>query len=340
MFGIGSTLGKPDAAYSTFGMWRSDVTAAALADDVDFDEVEATIASVSPVERSWEESFTMVNFDGESRSFVGLTDMSLVTGIAEGRAPRHDNEVLMGSNLAVLMGLRVGDELTVPADGGGERAFVVCGTLSSMLNAGYGCIVTFDAVCDLAGSDPDAQDAPHQYELADPDAAAEARAALEERFGERIDARPSGLFADTGDMVELIQQLFLVMAYLMALVAVALVFLAVALIIGRLFSAERQDLGTYRALGFTCRALRVQFALRFFIVALVGCALGATVSILGGGWLVSQLFGMFGLTRFALDANPAAVAALTVGLALVFLAAAFVSARKIKRVDVRELVAE
>lgn len=340
VFGIGSTLAKPGAAYTTFGMWRSDVTVNALADDVDFDEVEKVIASVSPIKRSWEESFTMVNFSGESRSFVGLSDTSLVMGIAEGRAPLHDNEVLVGSNLAALMGLRVGDELEAPAAGGGKRTFLVCGTLSSMLNAGYGCIVTFDAVCDLAGSDPDTGAAPHQYELADSDAAAEARAALEERFGERIDARPSGLFADTGDMVELIQQLFLVMAYLMALVAVALVFLAVALIIGRLFSAERQDLGTYRALGFTCRALRVQFALRFFIVALVGCALGATVSILGGGWLVSQLFGMFGLTRFALDANPVAVAALTVGLAFVFLAAAFVSARKIKRVDVRELVAE
>ena len=34
------------------------------------------------------------------------------------------------------------------------------------------------------------------------------------------------------------------------------------------------------------------------------------------------------------------VSGLAVGLALVFLAAAFVSARKIKRVDVRELAAE
>lgn len=340
VFGISSTLAKPDAAYSTFGMWRSDVTVNALADDVDFDEVEKVIASVSPIKRSWEESFTMVNFSGESRSFVGLTDISLVTGIAEGRAPLHDNEVLVGSNLAALMGLQVGDELEVPAAGGGKRTFLVCGMLSSMLNAGYGCIVTFDAVCDLAGSDPDTGAAPHQYELADSEAADAARAALEEHFGSDIDARPSGLFADTGDMVELIQQLFLTMAYLMALVAVALVFLAVSLIIGRLFSAERQDLGTYRALGFTCGSLRLQFALRFFIVALAGCAFGAAVAALGGGSLVSQLFGLFGLTRFALDANPVAVAALALGLALVFFAAAYVSARKVKRVDVRELVAE
>ena len=55
---------------------------------------------------------------------------------------------------------------------------------------------------------------------------------------------------------------------------------------------------------------------------------------------MSRLFSMFGVTRFALDANPLMVAALAVGLALVFLVAAYVSARKVKRVDVRELVAE
>ncbi|MFR1638695.1 MAG: hypothetical protein ACLSVD_05640 [Eggerthellaceae bacterium] len=43
---------------------------------------------------------------------------------------------------------------------------------------------------------------------------------------------------------------------------------------------------------------------------------------------------------FALDANPFAVGGLTLGLAAVFLAAAYVSSRKVKRVDVRELVAE
>lgn len=340
VFGICGTLSKPEAAYDTFGMWKSNATAAALSPDLDFDEVERVIEEVSPIKRVWNESFTMVNLDGESRSFVGLSDTSLVPNISEGRAPLYDNEILVGSNLAALMNLHVGDEFVVDGSDGEERVYLVCGKLSSMLNAGYGCVLTFNGVCDLAGSDPDSASAPRQYQLADPTKADEVRTALEDRFGDDIDARPSGLFGDTGDMVELIQDLFISLTYGMAFVAAALVFLAVSLIIGRLFSAERHDLGTYRALGFTCHALRVQFALRFFVVALVGCALGATTAVLGGGWLVSQLFGLFGLTQFTLDANPLAVAGLTVGLALVFLAAAYLSARKVKRVDVRELVSE
>ncbi len=282
----------------------------------------------------------MVKLGGEIRTFVGLTDTSLVSNTSEGRAPLYDNEVLVGTNLAALMGLEMGDDLAVRGVDGTERSFLVCGTLSGMLNAGYGCVLTFGGLCDLTGSDLYASGVPRQYALADPGKADEARAALEARFGDGIDARPGGLFSGTSDMVELIQSLFVFLNYGMALVAAALVFLTVSLIIGHFFTVERRDLGTYRALGFTCHALRVQFALRFFCVALVGCALGATAATLGGGWLVSKLFSLFGVSQFSLDANPLMVSGLAMGLALVFLVAAYVSARKVKRVDVRELVTE
>ena len=49
---------------------------------------------------------------------------------------------------------------------------------------------------------------------------------------------------------------------------------------------------------------------------------------------------LFGVSKFAIDTNPLMVGGLTLGLAALFLVAAYVSARKVKRVDVRELVAE
>lgn len=282
----------------------------------------------------------MVSFGGESHSFAGLSDLTLVQGVTEGRLPEHDNEALVGTNLAKTMGLRVGDELAVDGADGKERRFVVSGLLSAMFNAGYGTILTYDGVRDLAGTAKEAAEPSRQYQLADPDAADEARKAVESRFGDAVDTRSTGMFADTTSMIDLIQQLFTVMGYAMAAVAAALVFLAVSLIIGRMFTAERHDLGVYRALGFTSRALRLQFALRFFLVAFVGCALGATAAALGGSWLMGQLFGLFGVSRFAIDANPLMVGGLTLGLALVFLVAAYANARKVRRVDVRELVAE
>lgn len=282
----------------------------------------------------------MVSFGGESHSFAGLSDLSLVTGVVAGRLPIHDNEALIGGNLAKSMDLDIGDELAVDGADGVERRFVVCGLLSAMFNAGYGTILTYDGVCDLAGKGADVAETARQYVLTDPQKADEARAAIEARFGDAVDARPAGMFSDTEGMIGLIQQLFTIMGFAMATVAATLVFLAVSLIIGRMFTAERHDLGVYRALGFTTRALRVQFALRFFLVALAGCSAGATLAALGGSWLMGQLFGLFGVSRFAIDTNPLMVGGLTLGLSTLFLIAAYVSARKVKRVDVRELVAE
>ena len=340
VFGIGGTLRGENAAQDAFGMWESDLSITLASPDVDFAEVERVIEEASPIEKSWQEAFTMVSFGGESHSFAGLSDLTLVQGVTEGRLPAHDNEALIGVNLAKSMDLRVGDELVVDGADGEERRFVVCGLLSAMFNAGSGTILTYDGVRDLAGTAEEAAEPSRQYQLADPGAADEARAAVESRFGDAVDTRSTGMFADTTSMIDLIQQLFTVMGYAMAGVAAALAFLAVSLIIGRMFTAERHDLGVYLALGFTSRALRLQFALRFFLVALVGCALGATAATLGGGWLMGQLFGLFGVSRFAIDTNPLMVGGLTLGLALVFLVAAYASARKVRRVDVRELVAE
>ena len=77
-----------------------------------------------------------------------MSDLSLVTGVVAGRLPIHDNEALIGGNLAKSMGLGIGDELAVDGADGEERRFVVCGLLSAMFNAGYGTILTYDGVCD------------------------------------------------------------------------------------------------------------------------------------------------------------------------------------------------
>ena len=81
----------------------------------------------------------------------------------------------------------------------------------------------------------------------------------------------------------------------------------------------------------------VLLAVLWLIAACTGCS---TLAALGGSWLMGQLFGLFGVSRFAIDTNPLMVGGLTLGLSALFLVAAYASARKVKRVDVRELVEE
>lgn len=339
VFGVGGTFGAPGAALSTFSIWKSDVSVCLQSDDVTKDDIERVITEHGVIAKSWQESFKMVNLDGESRSFVGLSDLSIIENISDGRAPKLDNEVVIGPNLAHAMGLEVGDEFVITV-GESERTLLITGLISGMFNAGYGSILTYDGFCKVFDKDPDDPLVGFQYALENPDDADEVRQALEAEFGESIDAQPTGLFSNTTDLVALIQSLFVTLGYSMTVVAAALAFLAVSLITGRMFSAERHDLGVYRALGFTSRMLRLQFALRFFLVSFVGSTLGSAMAMLGGGWLVGQLFGMFGVTHFELGVAPVLVCALTIGFAVVFFIAAYISARAIKRINVRELIVE
>lgn len=67
----------------------------------------------------------------------------------------------------------------------------------------------------------------------------------------------------------------------------------------RILTAEKPDLGIYRAIGFSLGRLRMMFALRFAIVAFIGSALGVILSgLLIDSW-VAVLLRKFGISNFA-----------------------------------------
>lgn len=337
-FGIGASLWTMDDSYRAFGVWKSDLSVK-LSDDVTMEDVDEALNDSAPVKKAWQEGMVMQNLDGESRMIVGLTDFSLLSGIGEGRAPEYDNEVLVGYKLADYMGLSIGDEIALRDSEGNPRTYLVTGMISAMLNAGYGIVMPYDALEDVRGDDG-SSDLSYQILLEDPDRAELAKDILHERFGDSVDTTATGLFVSTEDLIVLIHDMFIFAGYAMDGVAVLLAVLAVSLIIRRMFDMERRDLGVYRALGFQPSALRLQFALRFLIVSLLGCIFAAVLVSLGGSWLTSQLFGSFGVTRFSLDTSPLLIGGLVCGLVLVFFVAAYWSARKVKDVSTSILITE
>lgn len=337
-FGIGASLWTMDDSYRAFGVWKSDLSVK-LSDEVTMDDIEEALSESAPVKKPWQEGVVMQNLDGESRTIVGLSDFSLLSGIGDGRAPEYDNEVLIGYKLAEFMGLSVGDEIMLSDSEGNQRAYLVTGLVSTMLNAGYGIVMTYDALEDVRG-DVGSSELSYQIQLEDPTQAELANNILQERFGDSVDTTATGLFVSTEDLMILIHNMFIFAGYGMDGVAVLLAVLAVSLIIRRMFNIEKRDLGVYRALGFKPSMLQLQFALRFLIVSVLGCILAAILVSLGGSWLTSQLFGSFGVTKFSLDASPLLIGALVCGLALMFFVAAYWSARKVRNISTNILITE
>ncbi|NGM18253.1 FtsX-like permease family protein [Eggerthellaceae bacterium zg-893] len=338
--GLSMELTSPNASRDVFGIWKSDVSALIVDNSLSEEDLRAVIDDVSPVESSWQETFVTINVDGESRAFLGVSDFSFIESLVEGAVPRHDNEIVLGEHLAQAEGLAIGDEFAVEGKDGEKRTFLVVGTLSSMFNAGFGNLLTRDAVYDIADVDPQEASTAWQFALEDHSLAEQAKRALEDEFGSKVDTDQTYLFADTEGVIALIVSLFVGIGAIMGVIALIIAFLSVALMSTRLFTAERRDLGIYRAVGFTARQLRIQFGLRFLFVSAVGCVLGTALAIGAGPALVSALFGMFGRSSIDLAFNPLVIGALLAGLALVFFASAYAASRVIRTIDVRELVTE
>lgn len=130
--------------------------------------------------------------------------------------------------------------------------------------------------------------------------------------------------------------LLVVMYAVIALV----VLVVVAMTAGRLLSAERRDLGLYRAVGFAAGQLRLSFALRFALVSLTGSALGTAASAVLSDPLVAKLMALCGISDFA--ARPDLQNVLLPGavVTLLFTFFAWLSARSVRSIDLPGLFTE
>lgn len=341
-FGIGGAVEDDEAVYQAFGIWKSDVSVALEEDGVELDDVIATIEEVAPVARMWQEGATMLNVNGGAHTFVGISNDGIIdnASLMTGRKPVHKNEALVGLTFARSMGLGVGDEFVMPGQNGEGTTFVVSGILSTVLNGGDGIVLTYEGVQDLAGSQLMGGEDSWQIQLEDPGKANAAIEAVNARFGDAVDTENTGLFGSATNMILLIRDMLTMIGYGMAAFAVLLACVAVMLVSRRMLISEQRDLGVYRALGFAVRTLRASFSMRFLAVALAGALVGAALTMLFGGSVVSALFGTFGVGAFSIQLPLWEALAIGVAFALVFAVAAYAFSRGVKRVSVQKLVAE
>ena len=341
-FGIGGAVSENDAVYRAFGIWKSDVSAALVADDVTLDDVRTAIEEVAPIRQEWIEGAAILNLDDEARTFVGLSEEGVLSGtsIATGRFPRLDNEVAVGINFARSLQVGIGDEVVVTDPAGDEKTLIVSGTISSVLNGGNGALLTIDGLKWLTGNDAGSIDGTRQYRLEDDADIDAVLAHLEQRFGDDVNLEETGLFGSATNMILLVRNLLVAIGYSMTAFAALLACVAVALVSRRMLLSERRDLGIYRALGLRVRTLRQSFALRFLGVALIGSVLGAALVMALGSQLIGSLFGLFGAGAFAIVLPWWLAALLSAGLAAVFALSAYAFSRSIRTISVRELVTE
>ena len=116
--------------------------------------------------------------------------------------------------------------------------------------------------------------------------------------------------------------------------------IAVRMVCTKIFIQERTDIGIYKALGFTSNMLRVQFALRFLIIAIAGSVLGAVLSGLFSAKMLEVILKLTGVSRVMMEYEPISIVAPMILISAGFYVFAYFASGSIRKVEVRELVTE
>ncbi|MDE7104306.1 MAG: ABC transporter permease [Ruminococcus sp.] len=300
--------------------------------DNDYKMIENEIERFSKIKKVYYTNASYFSFDGEEMYCTIYKDPSVIP-VLKGRSPIYDNEIAVSPILLDEFNLKIGDEVTIGWRDKKEK-YIISGTVPLMSDTGRAFIMSY-AASEKIGYDANLWGCYSLENGDDESLNAKIADTLNEKFGDIIEAEVSGeLVDDTYDIaINAMQMIIYVFSVLFA-------FVVTHMVCSKAFIQERTDIGIYKAVGFTSKNLRIQFAVRFLIVSVLGSAVGAVLSVLFSGKLLSGLLCSIGITRFAVDFTAFSFAAPIVLICICFFVFAYLVSRNIKNVAVRELVVE
>lgn len=269
--------------------------------------------------------------DGEQIMACIYSDSEFIKAISRGRAPLYDNEIVMSQIAADNLELKIGDKVSV---GWRDKKadYIICGLNQHMNDAGVNFSMTIGAASRLTE--------PHVfylgYVLKERSRGEAIVKALQEQYGEDV---LKAVF-DENPMDETYQLAIYVMTLVVYTFSVVFSLVAVHMVCSKAFLRERRDIGIYKALGFMSGKLRLQFAARFFLVALLGAVIGSGLAAAFAGKMLSSILRLVGISSFQVTFRIQTFVIPVAVICLCFFFFAFAASHRIRTVEVRELVVE
>lgn len=253
--------------------------------------------------------------------------------VYEGRYPKYDNEIVITEIISDRLGIKIGDKVTIKKNDKTEE-FIVSGYFNCMNDTGVaigtgtegGERLGLKRFYSWGG-----------FNLEDTSRMPEIQKAMQDRLSSEIKVN----IDDEGDTgMDLYDKAVLAMKIVIYSFSLVFALVVVSMVSSKAFSQEKTDIGIFKSQGFTSGKLRMQFAVRFVIVSILGAVIGSVMGIMFINDLLSVLLKGIGITNF--HANFTFIGVLIpVGVICLcyFVFALFVS-RKIKKVGIRQLVTE
>ncbi|MBQ6025236.1 MAG: FtsX-like permease family protein [Lachnospiraceae bacterium] len=252
--------------------------------------------------------------------------------ITKGRVPRYKNEIVVGEIYADEMGYDIGDEVKVSYQGN-TGDFIITGFCTGLQDTGRFFGMTGDGARTLrkdfaihwAG-----------YKLKDTDKLEEIEKTLKDKLMEECRVNTY----TPGEASSLFVQLSGAIKAVIYAISIISALVVVSMVCTKTFVREKTDIGIYKSMGFTTAGLRMQFAVRFLIVAVLGIVIGVVLSLSFSEKLLSLLLRSMGIANFVIDFRFITVFLPIVAVALSYFVFAYMVSGNIKKVEVRNLITE
>ena len=321
------------SAWETMGISYSDLSIELSKEvsDAKIEQVEESIRQKSNFQTSYKSCGNYyMSINGEQMMACIYSEPEFIKAVSKGRAPVYDNEIVMTEIAADNLGLKIGDKVSVGYQDKKET-FLISGLNQFMNDAGVNFSMTKSAASKLGNTKLSYLG----YILEDKSRGNEIETDLNRRYGTILTAS-----FDETPMDDTYELAIYVMTCIVYAFSIIFAVTAVQMVCSKAFLKERRDIGIYKALGFTSGRLRLQFAVRYSIAAVFGAAVGSGVAAAFTGKMLSFILRLVGISSFQVTFNFAAFA-VPVGIIITcFYLFAFLASRRIKRVEVKELIVE
>ena len=295
------------------------------------EQVENAIEQISPIKRSFilGSSYYMVN--GEKYHVSIYNDPTLIKSVLKGRAPLYGNEIVVTEIVAKGLGVKMGETVTIE-NKGVEDEFIISGIYQSTIDMGEAIAMSEEGAKKIM---PDYRLDYVDYVITDSNKSADIVKIIAEKYGKRIEAKDVNAEDDFGDTIMNSMSVLNIIIYT---ISVLFAFVVIFIVCSKIFLKERTDYGIYKAFGFSASALRIQFSVRFAIIAFLGGIFGIGLNICFNNAMMSVLLSGIGITKFQTGYTGNSVLLPVLLLTSCFFVFAYLISRKIKRVDTKSLI--
>lgn len=249
----------------------------------------------------------------------------------EGRFPKYENEVAVAKKYAGENKLKIGDEITLEANGK-KADYIITGYTQVTNNLGKDCLLTRQGYARMG----ELQNLNYYLNLREGVDSAE----FNEDISAQIDVNV------TVDIKSVIEGAMEVYISLMGAIVIAVLFLSLIIIvfvlyllIRNLLSSKKRDYGILKALGYTTGQLILQTAMSFMPTVVLSTAVGVVLSCFAINPLLSIFMSGIGIVKCTFAISTGFNIAAGVGLVLASFLFACIMSLRIRKIVPRELLA-